>query len=879
MRIVIDMQGAQSEYSGQRGVGRYTLAMAKALEAIEHRHEIVYAFNGFFEHSIDRIARELGRSVPASRIKAWQQHFVFAGNDPHAQPRREAAEALRETFLDALAPDVIFLPNLQEGLTEPAATSVGTFATSAIVCSTLHDVIPLTDPQRYLADPITREWYQRKIADVRNSDLIITDSGASKSDILEHLTVEPDKLHVVPLGVDLKKFTRIAISDSEAKQLKNKFGIARGFILYVGGHDHHKNLDRLFAAYAGLARQTRKRFKLVLVGKEIANHRSQFEAKFEALKIADDVVVAGRAEENELVALLNLTDLFVFPSLHEGFGLPVLEAMACGAPVIASNAPSVREIIANPESIFDPYDVDDMQRRLQETLDDESYRSRISDHGLLRAADFSWEESARKLLKLLEQHHANRESTQGAAADASGLSLQPAVPSDDDAATRCALRISQMPSAHRLHDPDLQSIARSIAETFRPAQCTAAQLLLDVSTIINKDHESGIQRVVRAIGSELLKLESPDREVRLVWTTPDSSCLYRARSVEARWSGRRSGAPVSDTEIVELHDGDVLLYLDLHPRVAINQLAHTRRLARRGVRIFHVVYDLLPVLRPEFFWEELCTEFHEWLPAVAQSDGALCISRSVAQEFDEWLEAHQIPRGDRFDISWFHLGGDIANSAPSKGLPHDAALVLQQLNSGQTFLMVGTVEPRKGHWQTVEAFEQLWNDGRQVNLVIVGREGWRIQDIAHRIRSHPMQGRRLFWLEGISDEYLERVYANSSCLIAASHGEGFGLPLIEAAHHDLPIVARDLPVFREVVGDYALFFEGGKPSDLAQVLVEWMRLYETGEHPKPDGISSLTWSQSALRLAQIVAAPGLATDCATVAQSTLDSAVTSVELD
>ena len=109
--------------------------------------------------------------------------------------------------------------------------------------------------------------------------------------------------------------------------------------------------------------------------------------------------------------------------------------------------------------------------------------------------------------------------------------------------------------------------------------------------------------------------------------------------------------------------------------------------------------------------------------------------------------------------------------------------------------MVGTIEPRKEHAQTLAAFEQLWEEGVNANLIIVGQQGWLVDAFGSNVRHHPELSKRLFWLEGISDEYLEKVYKTSTCLIAASEGEGFGLPLIEAAQHKLPIIARDIPVF------------------------------------------------------------------------------------
>jgi glycosyltransferase involved in cell wall biosynthesis len=162
--------------------------------------------------------------------------------------------------------------------------------------------------------------------------------------------------------------------------------------------------------------------------------------------------------------------------------------------------------------------------------------------------------------------------------------------------------------------------------------------------------------------------------------------------------------------------------------------------------------------------------------------------------------------------------------------------------------MVGTLEPRKGNLQVLDAFEKLWHRGSDVNLVVVGKQGWMVEALIDRLHNHEELGKRLFWLEGISDEYLEKVYAASTCLIAASYGEGFGLPLIEAAQQKLPIIARDIPVFREVAGEHAFYFQADHPAELAQALQAWLALYQTEQHPKSDHMPWLTWKESAQQL-------------------------------
>jgi glycosyltransferase involved in cell wall biosynthesis len=174
----------------------------------------------------------------------------------------------------------------------------------------------------------------------------------------------------------------------------------------------------------------------------------------------------------------------------------------------------------------------------------------------------------------------------------------------------------------------------------------------------------------------------------------------------------------------------------------------------------------------------------------------------------------------------------------------DAEATLIALRARPTLLMVGTVEPRKGHAQALAAFETLWHAGVEANLAIVGKQGWSVELLTERLRSHTELDRRLFWLEGISDEYLEKVYAASSALLAASEGEGFGLPLIEAARRGLPIIARDLPVFREVAGEHAFYFSGLPPEALAKAIETWLALHAEGRAPLSDAMPWLSWAES-----------------------------------
>lgn len=388
----------------------------------------------------------------------------------------------------------------------------------------------------------------------------------------------------------------------------------------------------------------------------------------------------------------------------------------------------------------------------------------------------------------------------------------------------------------------LPALAASIAGN-RPATAPR-QLLVDVSALVQSDLKTGIQRVVRSIVLALIASPPPGFRVEPVFGTGGNRPYHYARNWAMKLVGE-TGLAVEDAP-AELRPDDIFLGLDLY----ISGVAQNERLLQsmrdRGVQIYFVIYDLLPMLRPEVFPFGTEAGFADFLRTVhCVSDGVLCISRAVADEYADWVEQQGLRRSMPLQLGWFHLGADINASAPSTGLPPDAPQVLGALQDRPSFLMVGTVEPRKGHAQTLAAFDLLWERGADVNLVIVGKQGWMVEAVAERMAAHPEKAKRLFWLAGISDEMLLKLYAESAALLFSSEGEGFGLPLIEAAQYGIPIIARSIPVFREVAGEHAFYFSGLAPENLAQAIEEWLDLRRDGRIPLSVGMPWLTWSQSA----------------------------------
>jgi glycosyltransferase involved in cell wall biosynthesis len=414
---------------------------------------------------------------------------------------------------------------------------------------------------------------------------------------------------------------------------------------------------------------------------------------------------------------------------------------------------------------------------------------------------------------------------------------------------RLMMEIADLPASPPPTDDDLARVAVCIAEN--SSGCGLPQLFVDVTVLWSMgDFQTGIQRVTRAILSALLENSPAGYRVEPVFRTYGQAYRY-AREFACKSLGLESGG-LEDAPVT-VNPGDIFFGLDWDAGIddpASTWLIHHRQ---RGMRIVFTIYDLLPLLHSDWFKLEMEPVFRAWLSRICRvADGLVCISRAVADELSTWLDTNQPTAARALDIGYFHLGSDIEASWPSRGLSSTDQMILNDLKGREVLVMIGTVEPRKGHNQALSAMEQLWAQGEDLSLLICGKQGWMVESMAQRLHSHAELGRRLFWLEQAGDEALLQLYSIASGMLMASEGEGFGLPLVEAARHGVPIIARDLPVFREISAEHAFYFSGTDPADLADALRTWLKLYRRGEHPKSDKLPWLTWEESTKQLLQVV---------------------------
>ncbi len=387
-----------------------------------------------------------------------------------------------------------------------------------------------------------------------------------------------------------------------------------------------------------------------------------------------------------------------------------------------------------------------------------------------------------------------------------------------------------------------QSTPVSGAPAARSAPQPARRLLVDVTGTIKRDAGTGIQRVVKEVTRGLYSGDSCDIPAMAVRCT--GGRLLTANGFVAELVG---GDALPDSEIA-VATGDRFLMLS-DSWNAFDELAPIfEKIRDEGGEVVTCIFDLIPELYPHACHEVTVPRYRAWLrKALLESDGFLAISRTVADELADYVAAQGLPYRPGLKIGWFHCGSDLSLRADAA--PRDTVKAAVA-GDAPAFLAVGTIEPRKGQRVAVRAFEDLWANGRDIRLIVVGRRGWFEEAIVSEILAHREFGRRLFWFDDADDDELSYLYDHAVALIFPSYAEGFGLPIVEAARRGRPSICSDIPVFREVGRSGALYFRVNDATALAETIADFLdgrRACDT------DQVLRVAWRDAARRIVEVVA--------------------------
>lgn len=402
MRIVLDMQGAQTA-SRFRGIGRYTVSLAQALVRNRGPHEIILLLNGLLEDGLQSIRSAFEGLLPSENILVWTAPDPVNVSDPANQGREELAKLLREALIARLQPDMVCISSFFEGYSDSAIASIRQFDLSTPVCAIAYDFIPLINAAQYLDhDPDYARFYAGKVEQLCHADLLLAISESSRQEAIEHLGLHPGQVVNIAAACD-PCFSPAEAHAQQHQTLLARWGVTRPFILYTGGADERKNLPRLIEAFARLPQDIRRTHQLLFAGKLSPAQRGQLQAVARKHRLtSEELCFTGFVSDQELVLAYSLCRLFVFPSWHEGFGLPPLEAMSCGAPVIASHASSIPEVVGLAAALFDPFDVDAITAKMAQALSDEAFRAELTAHATRQARKFSWDACAQVAIEAMQ---------------------------------------------------------------------------------------------------------------------------------------------------------------------------------------------------------------------------------------------------------------------------------------------------------------------------------------------------------------------------------------------------------------------------------------------------------------------------------------------
>jgi len=372
MRIAID---ARMLLTRPTGIGRYIFNLVKYLGVIDRVNEYIVLTND----------RKL--------INIPGMHSNIHIEQVNSRPMTIAEQFALPLVLNRLKCDVFHAPSFVIPRMLPSKSVI-----------TLHDLTHIKFNGEF--NKLVQLYYKCIVRpSTKKARLIIADSESSKKDIINWANIDASRVRVTSLAVENNY--RLVNDKNVLKNVKIKYKIGKEYILYNGNKKPHKNVESLVKAFCRLRTEKKIDYSLVIVGERNDNEAETNYLGLEKIvndyKLLNEVIYTGHVADDDLVLLYNAAAVFVFPSFYEGFGLPPLEAMSCGCPVVASNSSSLPEVCGDAAQYVDPYNIDDIVEGIYKVFSDDKLRKDLIRKGFLRAAAFSWEKCARETLSIYEE--------------------------------------------------------------------------------------------------------------------------------------------------------------------------------------------------------------------------------------------------------------------------------------------------------------------------------------------------------------------------------------------------------------------------------------------------------------------------------------------
>ncbi|MEF3304489.1 glycosyltransferase [Paenibacillus sp. GYB003] len=377
MNIAIDVLAILGPDSKNRGIGNYSTSQLKKLFELDKSNR--YFLLNFYE-DID-LKSLLNYSDNVS------EHYFYLGKGGFLGKDKSFSELFGELIKKFIKEHDIEIYYFTSPFDALISYNMDWFEDVTTI-ATLYDIIPYVFKNRYLADKFTYNQYMGHISNLKKINKLLAISKSAKVDVVHHIHIDPEKIDVIYAGTD-ECYKKIEISEDDLDEIKQTYSIKDQFIMCTGGDDDRKNIGGLITAFSKMPRRLIDQYQLVIACKLSRESMERYYNIASKHNVRDRIILTNFVPLDHLVKLYNLAHIVAFPSQYEGFGLPVVEAMACGTPVLTSNNSSLGEIASGAAVLVDPFDINDITRGLVEILENTDL-NKLKEEGYERVKQFNW---------------------------------------------------------------------------------------------------------------------------------------------------------------------------------------------------------------------------------------------------------------------------------------------------------------------------------------------------------------------------------------------------------------------------------------------------------------------------------------------------------
>lgn len=729
-RVLFDLQALQNESAG-RGIGRYVRDFFAALSERDDL-EVVALFNDAFPETLHDLRAEAARLVGEENVLVWHGLQRSAERQTENASRARLNRQLYEDFLAHLEFDVLLVGSLFDGHADDTAVSLG--GEGSYLRAVIHyDLIPLLNPKDFFWDENYHRFYRERLEQLTSADVLFAISDASALEAEQNLPPGDRRVVTIGAAINHEFFNKDLPVDGA---LIDSLGIKRPYVLHVSSLEPRKNFDGLIRGFSKLPKKIRDKYQLVFAGTAHPGYAASLRA--EAVKHglgAGQLVILSGLSDDAVAQLYRGAALFCFPSLHEGFGLPALEAMACGCPTVGSDRSSIPEVIGDKELLFNPEDENDIARAMRRLLASRAEASRVAQCAVERAASFTWANVAARFSEALQDMPRPRQHV------------------DPPSLTRSLTRLVHSGTALPADD-DAIALARALVANF------------DAAMEFRGRPTGGATREWRVEGpfDSSYSLALLNRETA-------RSLEEKGYAVSLR-SMKDPGNSTVDETYIERH-GDLQR---MHARFVANGVDPGAIASRNNYP--PVVDDMIGQIRAlhHYAWEESGFP-SKWVDGFNKHLTMMtCLSEHVRKiMIDNGVSVPMLVSGCGVD-HWERI-------VPDQNYRLDAP--------GFRFLHVSSCFPRKGVEALIEAFGIAFSASDDVSLVIKTFDN--PHNEVDRILAEWRAKRADFpnvvtIFADLTDEELKALYGQCDVMVGPSFAEGYGLPLAEAMLSGIPVI-------------------------------------------------------------------------------------------